>query len=434
MSSEYISKKILIVATSDSGGAGESMVKFSRFLMQLGHDVRLLVKDRCKSDSFIHQYSRRNSFLQKVTDKILFYLGKFYKIKSISFDEKYCYYALNETTENIDPNSLSKILNFRPEFIFSGWTSGFLNSTDLLNLKRYFNAKVYTISTDMNHLTGGCHYAWDCKGYINGCNSECPAILSKNGKKISEVNFQTKMKNAHSGSFQIISGSGWTLKQAKESLIYKNQSEFLNINSFIDTKIMNPKSRTFAKNFFDFQSDKFHILVGSQNVNDPRKGLEYLLESLKILYNELSENDRNKVCVIVVSQSNINAFNEIQFEKKYLNYISDYRLLSLLYQATDVFVNSSIEDSGPMMVSEAMACGTPVVGFDMGVVNNLVITGFNGYKAILKDSHDLSLGIKHIFQLGKNEYELFSKNSVQIIQEYSSFESCKEILEKILLT
>lgn len=430
MSSQCLNKKVLIVATSDSGGAGEAMIKFGRLIIELGHDVRILVKDRSKSESFIYQYPSRISFFQKAMKKSLFYYRKLYK-KSISLEEKYCFYALNETSVNIDPNSLSRILNFKPEIIFSGWTSGFLNSTDLLNLKRYFDAKVYTISTDMNHLTGGCHYAWDCKGYINGCNSECPAILSKRDKKIAKLNFQTKMENAHSGGFQIISGSGWTLKQAKESLIYRNQAEFLNINSLIDTKIMNPKSRSFAKDFFEFQSDKFYILAGSQNANAPRKGFKYLLESLKILYNKLSEKDRKKICVIVVSQSNNNSFNEIKFEKKYLNFISDYKLLSLLYQAVDVFVNSSIEDSGPMMVSEAMACGTPVVGFDMGVVNNLVDTGINGYKAKLKDSFDLAMGIEQIFKLDRVEYAIYSNNCVNYIEEFSSFQSSKKILKKI---
>jgi glycosyltransferase involved in cell wall biosynthesis len=431
MDSQFLSRKVLIIATSDFGGAGEAMVKFAMFLQALGHDVRLLVKEKSKNETFIYQYSNRISFIQKIINKIHNYFGKLYKKKSLLLDDKYCFYSLNEVKQNIDFALLSDFLNFHPEYIFSGWTSNFLNSTDLLGMKKYFNAKVYTISTDMNHLTGGCHYAWDCKGYVHGCNNECPAILSKRDKKIAKVNFQTKMKNAKSGDFQIISGSGWTLKQAKESLIYKNQIEFLNINSLIDTKIMNPKSRLFAKDFFEFQADKFYILAGCQNANDPRKGFNYFIESLKILYNDLSEKDRQKVCVIFVSQANSDSFSEIQFEKKYLNFISDYRLLSLLYQAVDVFVNSSIEDSGPMMVSEAMACGTPVVGFDMGVVNNLVINGLNGYKAILKDSNDLALGIQHIFKLEQVEYCIYSNNCVQYIEEFSSFTSSEKVLKKI---
>jgi glycosyltransferase involved in cell wall biosynthesis len=186
-------------------------------------------------------------------------------------------------------------------------------------------------------------------------------------------------------------------------MIYKSQAEFYNINSLIDTRIMNPKNRKIAKSVFDLDADKFYILMGCQNSNDPRKGFDYLIKALVILFDQLSVIDRKKIRVLIVSKKNIDTSN-IPFQTTFLNFITDYRLLSLLYQSSDVFVNSSVEDSGPMMVSEALACGTPVVGFDMGVVNNMVVNNYNGYKAILGDSEDLAKGIKTIFELTPSDY------------------------------
>ena len=107
-------------------------------------------------------------------------------------------------------------------------------------------------------------------------------------------------------------------------------------------------------------------------------------------------------------------------------------MLSLLYQASDVFVNSSIEDAGPMMVSEALACGTPVVGFDMGVVDNMVINDYNGYKAILKDSVDLANGIYTVLKLNTVEYNAYSRNAVRQVEEFSSMRYVKEVFDKIM--
>jgi glycosyltransferase involved in cell wall biosynthesis len=73
-----------------------------------------------------------------------------------------------------------------------------------------------------------------------------------------------------------------------------------------------------------------------------------------------------------------------------------------------------------MMVSEALACGTPVVGFDMGVVTNMVINNYNGYKAILKDSNDLSIGIEKICKLSEVDYQKYSDNAVKQVEEFSS--------------
>ena len=69
----------------------------------------------------------------------------------------------------------------------------------------------------------------------------------------------------------------------------------------------------------------------------------------------------------------------------------------------------------------------PVVGFDMGVVNNMVINGYNGYKAELKNSNDLALGIKIILELSKQEYQRYSDNSVKQVEEFSSFNALKKI-------
>ena len=84
------------------------------------------------------------------------------------------------------------------------------------------------------------------------------------------------------------------------------------------------------------------------------------------------------------------------------------------------------------MVSEALACGTPVVGFDMGVVCNMVINNYNGYKAILKDSNDLANGIFTIFNLDIEQHKSFSINAVAQVKEFSSMEYATDIFMEII--
>lgn len=435
-----IKKKILLLSTGDVNGAYEAMCKLGYFFKNQGHTVSLVVKHKTKKEDFILKYleekkeSKKKSLFVRIIIKIR---RKLFKTKIVAktnhFDDKYSFFSKNETTENLSASNLISQIDFVPDFIITGMTDGFVNSTDLLNLYKLTKAKIYNITVDMNHFTGGCHYAWDCKGYIYGCNENCPAIL-EGEKKLAQINFETKLRNAQEGKFQIISGSGWTLKQAKESKIYKEQDIFYNINSLIDTSLFNAKNKDIAKRIFNFDTSKFYILAGSQNSHDPRKGFSYFIEALKILETQLSIEQKDKIVILVVTREVTEEFKMLGFEKQKIDYITDYRLLALLYQAVDLFVNSSIEDSGPMMVSEAMACGTPVVGFDMGVVNNMVINDFNGYKAVLKDSHDLSLGIKKILDLTDSEYNSYSKNAVTQIKEYSSFEFAAKIFDEIINT
>ena len=48
-----------------------------------------------------------------------------------------------------------------------------------------------------------------------------------------------------------------------------------------------------------------------------------------------------------------------------LGYIKDKVDLSLIYSAVDTFVIPSIEDNFPNTILESLACGTPVVGFNI---------------------------------------------------------------------
>ena len=324
------------------------------------------------------------------------------------------------------------IVGFTPDFIFTGMTIDFLNSTDLLNIYNATKAKIYNVTVDMNHFTGGCHFSWGCDGYIKGCDENCPAITKEDERVTAKNNFERKYENAKKANFQIIAGSGLTLKQAQESKIYKDQKTIYNVNSLIDTKLLNNKNKSIAKKIFSLADDHFYILTGAQNMEDPRKGFSYLLEALEILDKELPVEQKERIVLLVVSNSVNEEFNRVTFKKQKIDYIKDYRLLSLLYQAADIFINSSIEDSGPMMVSEALACGTPVIGFDTGVLTNMVINDYNGYKAPLKDSEKLAEGIKKIFELNKDSYKTFSKNAVKQVEEFSSYEYAEEIFKKIL--
>ena len=422
-------KNILIIVTQDFGGAGEAMFKLAKMLNS-EHRVALLVKKKTKHDKFIYQY---NISSYQILKKKFF--NKFFSIikQKQQFLNKYNFYALDEYKKNTNPKKIIKKIGFVPEYIFNGWSSNFMNSTDLLNLQLLTKAEVYNITVDMNHFTGGCHYSWDCKKYITGCDIHCPALELNHDKTIALKNFNKKFLNSKKGDFKILAGSGWTLKQAQESKIYREQQIIYNINSLIDTEIMNNNCRNIAKQIFGLDTNYFYVLAGCKDATDPRKGFDYFVKGLEILYKKIDKNISKKIKVLIVTDTiDYSNYELIHFEKKYIDFVKDYRLLSLVYQSADLYVNTSIEDSGPMMVSEALACGTPVVGFDMGIVNNMVVNDYNGYKAILKDSYDLANGIYKIFNLNEKEYLNYSNNAVISVKNHASLDYGKKIINKIL--
>jgi glycosyltransferase involved in cell wall biosynthesis len=64
-----------------------------------------------------------------------------------------------------------------------------------------------------------------------------------------------------------------------------------------------------------------------------------------------------------------------------LGYVSHERMKVLAYSAADLFVHPAPVDNLPNVVMEAIACGTPVVGFPIGGVPDMVRPGVTGWLA-----------------------------------------------------
>jgi glycosyltransferase involved in cell wall biosynthesis len=70
----------------------------------------------------------------------------------------------------------------------------------------------------------------------------------------------------------------------------------------------------------------------------------------------------------------------------HLGALDNDRFLAMVYSAADIFAICSMQDNLPNTVLEAMACGLPVIGTDVGGIPDMVRTGVNGYTAPVSDT------------------------------------------------
>ena len=101
---------------------------------------------------------------------------------------------------------------------------------------------------------------------------------------------------------------------------------------------------------------------------------------------------------------------------RHVETVNDDRLLSAIYSAADIFVIPSIEDNLPNTVLEAMACGTPVVGFDVGGIPDMVRPGITGELAPAGDVARLSQVIYALLETPEKRHEL-AANCRRIAEE-----------------
>lgn len=426
--------KIIILSSGDVNGAYEAAYRIAKFSREDGHQVALVVKDKKKSDKFIISIQKQNLSKSK---KILSFLKRKLHIKSYETPktlDKYLFLDEDETKEFYLTKELIANFPFIPDLIIVGMVNGFITSTNLSQIHEITKAKIAFLTADMYPLTGGCHYAWNCKGYESDC-SNCPAIIDKKDLWWPKINLEIKKLNIKKMTPNVISMSGWSNIQIRNSSLFNNLKTILQINSCIDTEIFNREAREFAKTIFNISLDSKVLFIGSQSLNDERKGLKYVIKALEILYLELSEDLRQRIKILLIGRdidSTIHLRDKINFNTVFVEYINDYRLLSLLYQSADVFICGSIEDTGPMMVSEALACGTPVVGFNTGIIYNIIENNFNGIKVPVGDYNGIALGLKNLLEIDKKSFEVMSKNASQKIYQESSKKTVINVINNLL--
>lgn len=412
--------KILLISEGYASGANKIMQSLAQKLKQEGHKIQVLLRHGTTPDqtnSLLHSALYHNLEYNQYIDHETTNNQTHYFRRHIELNNEYLFFSQNASQSYTDINDIIQLLKFIPDYIIVGNTHNFLTFEDLNKLSDRTAANVYLLTLDMSHLTGGCHFNWECDGYIKGCDQvRCPAVKEEYDDTISSNNFLHKKNQLEEGNIKVIAGTDWMLNKTKKSLLFKKQDEIINLPGFVDVSIFNNKNRKLARTIFELEDNLFYILHGCENTHDIRKGYKYFVETLEKLWNILSPQDRIKIRILTVSKFHNEKHNRIPFQKKHIDYIQDDRLLSYLYQSADIFLNTSIEDVGPSMLLEALVCGTPTISFRMGAAEESIIHKENGYLVDLYDTEKMAKSIKDFFQIPSHEKNMVRQAAHELIK------------------
>lgn len=277
------------------------------------------------------------------------------------------------------------------DIIYIHWAlKGLLNFKSIRQLAR-LNKPVIIFMHDMWNITGGCHHSFDCTKYkTEGCNS-CPVFSEPKKNDLASREFRKKSRlYSKYTNLYFISPSRWLYNCAKESLLTRNKPVFYIPNLF-DNRLFRPVDKNAARQVLNLDNKETIIAFGAVSVNSPYKGWAYLLKALVQLKQE--DKLQNVSVLIFGSGYNKQVDDAMPFKTRFVGYLNDEYSLSLVYNAADVFIVPSLADNLPTTVQESLSCGTPVVGFNVGGIPDMIKHKENGYLAKYKDAGDISEGI-----------------------------------------
>ncbi len=237
------------------------------------------------------------------------------------------------------------------DYIHLHWVEGLLTPKVVSTILQSGATVVVTLH-DMRLLTGACHYSGDCEQYLSGCGA-CP---------LAHRIFHSPIKKSHASRRElirrlnprIIAPGRWIMNRIPEEL---------KPNSVL---IANPMPKVLGKRGRVRNEGPLRIGFLAANLQDPIKNLAATRKQIA----DLRVRGVNAVLELAGDRSP----TKLQPWEKHLGRLPEDQKWEWLV-SLDFLSFTSVHDNAPLVVQEALACGTPVLyakgtGADAWVLNS----------------------------------------------------------------
>ncbi len=366
--------KVLHINQSDTlGGAAIAAHRLHTALPTQNIQSKLLV-DKQQSSSDCTASIPRRHYLDSLSSRLAYYAG--------------LNYVNHKSTFNISSHPFylaADVLNFH------NLHGDYFNYLALPKLTKRKPA-VLTLH-DMWSFTGHCAYSFECNRWETGCG-KCPALTTYPAVSCDHTSIEWKLKKwtyKHS-NLTIVSPSSWLAKLASKSLLEHYQIH--TIPNGLDVQCYRPLDKVMCRAALELPSDKTVLLFSAQSLSDSRKGGDLLFSALSRIPTDLKQD----LLLLLFGSREEGIEKLLDIPVRSLGYISGDQLKALVYSAADLFIFPTRADNLPLVLQESMACGLPMISFDIGGVPELVRPDITGYLAQPENAADLSARIVDLIE------------------------------------
>lgn len=394
---------LLHITLTDGGGAGKAANNVYLKLKSLGYPSQIVtLKSSVLSNENIQI---RLSLFSKIKRKILLLFYGYKKKKNPDYQMT----GINEIVTLFSSTKIIEKLELNPDFIFIYWISGFLNAKNLYELHRKYNATIILHLTDMVSFTGGCHFSLNCEKYKSRCGA-CPGIYSlKSFDSATEV-FLYKKKYYDKIKLAVVVGSSNLYNQVKQSFLL-NDKPIYKIKYHLEVDDFFEINKDELRLKYGIGKDKKVIFFGATQINQKRKGFDYLIKSLNHLSKQINYKLKNEIVLIIAGSNYESILTHLPFSYISLGLIKNSDNLHEIYQLSDLYLNTSIDDIGPYMLIEAMLSKCLTISYNVGLATDLIIDRETGFLNKNKDYISYSSSIYDALKLKKEQRKVILENA-----------------------
>ncbi len=266
---------------------------------------------------------------------------------------------------------------------------------------------------DLWALTGYCAYPYDCQKWKDGCH-DCP-LLKGEGRLLVEPKppprwdgtrrvWLAKQKTYLESKLHIVVNSEWMRKKVNQGILKDSLSVNV-ISNGVDLDIYKPIDKQKAREKLGLPPNETILLWGAASLGNLRKGYSYTARAME----QIQNNGKIKPLLITMG-------NEKRMDEKYplgkvkhFGFVKDPASQALMYSAADLFLCSTLADAQPQTVVESLACGTPVIAYDIGPMPELIQEGKTGFivpdvsvESLAADLENVLNDPEHLTEMGQS--------------------------------
>jgi len=367
--------------------------------------------------TYARNHNSSSSNIIKIGNKLDLFLHGF---ETRIFDN-HCFSSKSATNDLIHV-----IKEIKPDIIHLHHLHGYFINIEILfdYLKVSLIPVVWTFH-DCWSFTGHCtHFdfvgcdKWKTQCYSCEQKGEYPKSLLIDRSKI---NFIKKKKIFNSlKKLTIVSVSKWLDSKVSESFL--NNIDRRVIYNGVDLECFYTKN---SRSFIDqiYKTKNKYLILGAASTWDNRKGFSDFISLSKEL-------DESFIIILI-------GLNKKQLSLLPKNIIGIERTesqneLCEFYSASDLFLNLSVEETFGLTTAEALACGVPVVVYNVTACPELV-SDKTGYVVEKNNIYELIKVIKKAKNLGKNYFtEECRKRAISLFDKSQRFSEYYDLYNEIL--
>jgi glycosyltransferase involved in cell wall biosynthesis len=407
--------KILHLSHYDrKGGACIAAYRQHQALRATGVDSVMWVRHKVTNDPHVFEYSPPSDLFTR-TNRVV-------RRRRLSFYKKQV--RLHRLVGGIFDDRTEygggELLDLPPHDVINvQFSQGFVDLPALLAKIPTTTPIVFTLH-EMSMFTGGCSYAYDCRGFEKQCGN-CPQLKTGQANDYSRQSWQRKQQaysKRNQANLHYAADSHWIAREAAKSSLLKNHA-VSTMHYGVDTTIFRPLDAATCKKILGMPTDRPVIAFAAVSVADKRKGVSCLIEAIQKM--------KEKPFLLTWGASFPPELEELPH--LHLGSIDSEHLLATVYNAADVFVIPSIEEAFGQTALESLACGRPVVGSDVGGIPDMVRDGDTGLLVEPSNAVHLAEALDQLAQDQDKREQMGSNARELVLREFSFQKNAESYLE-----